>query len=73
MKITRKQLRQIIKEAIINEADKTNDPAVQDLLKKAEFEKSKGRLFQGDIDAIKDMARNGYGAAEIKRVKRLRF
>ena len=73
MKITKRQLRQIIKEAIISEADRTDDPAVQDLLKKAEFEKSKGRLFQGDIDAIKDMARNGYSAAEIKRHKRLRF
>lgn len=73
MKITRKQLRKIIKEAIINEADMTNDPRVQELIKKAEFEKSRGRLFQGDIDAIKDMARNGYSAAEIKRRKRLRF
>ena len=73
MKVTKRQLRQIIKEAILNEVDRTDDPAVQDLLKKAEFEKSKGRLFQGDIDAIKDMARSGYSASEIKRVKRLRF
>ena len=57
----------------LNEADKTNDPDVQELIKKAEFEKSRGRLFQGDIDAIKDMARSGYSAREIKRVKRLRF
>ena len=57
----------------LNEADKTNDPAVQELIKKAEFEKSRGRLFQGDIDAIKQMARDGYSAREIKRVKRLRF
>ena len=73
MKITKKQLRRIIREAIINEADKTNDPAVQELIKKAEFEKSRGRLFQGDIDAIKQMARDGYSAREIKRIKRLRF
>ena len=73
MKITRKQLRQIIKEAIINEADMTNDPRVQELIKKAEFEVSRGRLFPGDVEAIKDMARNGYNASEIKRIKRLRF
>ena len=57
----------------LNEADRTNDPAVQELIKKAEFEKSRGRLFQGDIDAIKDMARGGYSASEIRRHKRLRF
>ena len=73
MKITRRQLRQIIKEAIINEADMTNDPRVQELIKKAEFEVSRGRLFPGDVKAIKDMARGGYSAAEIKRIKRLRF
>ena len=57
----------------LNEADMTNDPRVQELIKKAEFEKSRGRLFQGDIDAIKDMARGGYSASEIRRTKRLRF
>jgi len=72
MKITKRQLRKIIKEAI-NEADMTNDPQVQELIKKAEFEVSKGRLFPGDVKAIKDMALSGYSAAEIKRRKRLRF
>lgn len=57
----------------INEADMTNDSRVQELIKKAEFEKSRGRLFQGDIDAIKDMARGGYSASEIRRHKRLKF
>ena len=78
MKVTKRQLRKIIAEVIedspaLNEADMTNDPRVQELIKKAEFEVSRGRLFPGDVKAIKDMARGGYSAAEIKRIKRLRF
>ena len=57
----------------LNESDMTNDSRVQELIKKAEAEKSRGRLFQGDIDAIKDMARGGYSASEIRRHKRLKF
>ena len=39
----------------------------QDLIRKAEFEKSKGRLHQGDVDRIKDRLAKGERVHAIKR------
>ena len=44
-----------------------NDPDTQDLIRKAEFEKSKGRLHQGDVDRIKDRLAKGERVHAIKR------
>ena len=45
----------------------------QDLIRKAEFEKSKGRLHQGDVDRIKDRLAKGERPHSIKRDYRRNF
>ena len=45
----------------------------QDLIRKAEFEKSKGRLHQGDVDRIKARLAAGESPHKIKRDYRRNF
>ena len=75
MKIKKSQLRQIIKEEInkINEIDLTNTGPIKELIRQAENEARMGGLSSEDVEEIKDMARNGYNAFEIKKSLRLRF
>ena len=46
---------------------KESDDDARDLIRKAEFEKSKGRLHQGDVDRIKDRLAKGERVHAIKR------
>ena len=46
---------------------KESNAEAQDLIRKAEFEKSKGRLHQGDVDRIKDRLAAGERVHAIKR------
>ena len=46
---------------------KESNAEAQDLIRKAEFEKSKGRLHQGDVDRIKDRLAKGERPHSIKR------
>jgi len=75
MKITKAQLRRIIREEInkINEADMTNTPPIQELIRQAENEVRLGGLSPEDIDDIKSMAAGGYNAFEIRKHKNLKF
>jgi len=75
MKITKAQLRRIIREEInkINETDMINTPPIQELIRQAENEVRLGGLSPEDIDDIKAMARGGYNAFEIRKHKNLKF
>tara|TARA_Y100001973_G_scaffold33472_1_gene50353 strand:- start:46 stop:1128 length:1083 start_codon:yes stop_codon:yes gene_type:complete len=59
-------LRHILANPMYAPMEEGQDEA-QDLIRKAEFEKSKGRLHQGDVDRIKDRLAAGERVHAIKR------
>ena len=59
-------LRHILANPMYAPMEESNAEA-QDLIRKAEFEKSKGRLHQGDVDRIKDRLAKGERVHAIKR------
>lgn len=65
-------LRHILANPMYAPMEEGQDEA-QDLIRKAEFEKSKGRLYQGDVDKIKRRLAAGERPHSIKRDYRRNF
>ena len=65
-------LRHILANPMYAPMEEGQDEA-QDLIRKAEFEKSKGRLHQGDVDKIKRRLAAGERPHDIKRDYRRNF
>ena len=65
-------LRHILANPMYAPMEESNAEA-QDLIRKAEFEKSKGRLHQGDVDRIKARLAAGESPHSIKRDYRRNF
>ena len=60
-------LQHILGNPMYKEGLEESNAEAQDLIRKAEFEKSKGRLHQGDVDRIKDRLAAGERVHAIKR------
>jgi hypothetical protein len=60
-------LQHILGNPMYKEGLEENNAEAQDLIRKAEFEESKGRLHQGDVDRIKDRLAKGERVHAIKR------
>ena len=66
-------LRHILSNPMYKEGLEESNAEAQDLIRKAEFEKSKGRLHQGDVDKIKRRLAAGERPHSIKRDYRRNF
>ena len=60
-------LQHILGNPMYKEGLEESNAEAQDLIRKAEFEKSKGRLHQGDVDRIKGRLAKGERVHAIKR------
>jgi hypothetical protein len=67
------ELRHLLANPMYKPGLEESNAEAQDLIRKAEFEKSKGRLHQGDVDRIKQRLAAGERVHSIKRDYRRNF